>query len=188
MNQLSTEITGEGEGADIFEVWKEYEGIAMHFNELIIQLRVRALGGVAAISALVGFFSKGDTPEDYRWGILVSVFVLLCFVWIAIWLLDMRYYNRLLMGAVRAILEVEKLSEQHVKIKKINMSHRIEEAVSGDFSGLGKEPFWSGRHWFYILVFIALLLGLYFSLGQYCINSSEAAIVHKFGICCLTIK
>ena len=188
LQQLSTEKNGEGEGTDIFEVWKEYEGIAMHFNELIIQLRVRALGGVAAISAIVGLFSKGDTPENFRWGILASAFVLLCFVWIAIWLLDMRYYNRLLHGAVRAILEVEKLSKQHVKIKKLNMSHRIEEAVAGDFSGLGKEPFWSGRRWFYMLVFIALLLGLYFSLGQYCINSSEAAIVHKFGICCLTIK
>lgn len=187
LRQLSTKITGEGEGTDIFEVWKEYEGIAMHFNELIIQLRVRALGGVAAISALVGFFSKGDTPKDFRWGILASVFVLLCFVWIAIWLLDIFYYNRLLMGAVRAILEIEKLSEQYVKIKKLNMSHRIEETVSGDFSGLGKEPLWSGRRWFYLLVFIALLLGLCFSLGQYCINSSEASIVRKFGICCLTI-
>lgn len=187
LQQLLTEINDEGDGTDIFKVWKEYESIAMHFNELIIQLRVRALGGVAAISALVGLFSKGDTPEDFRWGILVSAFFLLCFVWIAIWLLDLRYYNRLLIGAVRAILEVEKLSEQHVKIKKLNMSHRIEEAVSGNFSGLGKEPFWSGRYWFYILVFIALFFGLYLSLCQYCINSSEAAVVHKFGICCLTI-
>ncbi|MFV1977572.1 MAG: hypothetical protein ACC651_17670 [Candidatus Scalindua sp.] len=173
LQQLSTKITGEDEGEDIFKVWKEYEGVAMHFNELIIQLRVRALGGVAAISALVGVFSKGDTPEDFRWGILVSVLVLLCFVWIAIWLLDIRYYNRLLIGAVRAILEVETLSKQHVKIKKLNMSHRIEGAVSGDFSGLGKEPFWSGRRWFYILVFIALLLGVCFSLGQYYISKGR---------------
>lgn len=40
--------------SDLFNVWKEYEGIAMHFNELIIRLRTHALGGVAAISAIIG--------------------------------------------------------------------------------------------------------------------------------------
>src|SRR5437870_6894166 len=118
-------------GVNIFEVWKEYEKIAMHFNELIIQLRVRALAGVATISALVGFLSKGDTPEDFRWGILAAVFAMLLLVWLAIWFLDMHYYNRLLLGSVRAILEIEKASNAGEPLAKLTISHRIEEAVAG---------------------------------------------------------
>lgn len=167
----------------LFTVWKEYERIAMHFNELIIQLRIRALGGVAAISALVGFFSKGEKPEDFQWGILAAVLVILIFVWIAIWVLDIRYYNRLLLGAVRAILEVEKASKTKTRIIEINLSHRIEETVAGNFAGLRKEPFWSGRQCFYWVVLIALILSAYFSLRQHCATGLDAALAHKYFEC-----
>lgn len=173
-------------GADLFEVWKEYEGIAMHFNELIIQLRVRALAGVATISALVGFLSQeGNTPKNFRWGILAAVFVMLALVWAAIWFLDRYYYNRLLLGSVRAILEIEKASESQTRITNLNISHRIEETIAGDFTGLNKEPCWSGIRLFYGLVLIALLLGAYFSLSQHCLESPESSMAHKYRICCL---
>lgn len=176
----------DGEGSDLFEVWKEYERIAMHFNELIIQLRVRALAGVAAISALVGFLSRGD-PEDFRWGILAAVFFMLVIVWVAIWLLDSRYYDRLLIGSVRAILEIEEASKTQTKIREINISHRIEETVAGNFTGIQKEPFWrSGRLWFYVLVLIALLGGSYFSLNQHCLISPASTLTDKY-VCYLTI-
>ncbi len=154
------------EGLKIFDVWKEYEGVAMHFNELIIQLRVRALAGVAAISAFVGFLSRGDTPEQYRWGILAAALVMLCLVWISIFCLDIFYYDRLLIGSVRAILELEEASKEKSYIKELNLSTRIEETVAGkagNFKGWKKEPFWNGRMWFYVIVFVALLLGACFS-------------------------
>jgi len=175
----------DGEGSDLFEVWKEYERIAMHFNELIIQLRVRALASIAAISALVGFLSRGD-PEGFRWGILAAVFVMLAIFWVAISILDLRYYNRLLIGSVSAILEIEKASKNQTKIREINMSHRIEEAVAGNFTRIPKEPSWSGRRLFYVLVLIALLGGSYFSLNQYCLKSPASTLTDKY-VCYLTI-
>lgn len=159
---------------DLFEVWKEYERVAMHFNELIIQLRVRALAGVAAISALFGFLLKGEAPGDFQWGILAAVLVMLILVWIAIWCLDIRYYNRLLVGAVRAILEIEKASKTENTVIEINMSHRIEETVAGDFSGLKDEPCLSGRRLFYGIVFISLVFGATFSSYQHYTGNSLA--------------
>ncbi|WP_045057133.1 hypothetical protein [Aliterella atlantica] len=37
---------------EIFQVWREYENIAMHFNELLIKLRVQALGAIAIIGTI----------------------------------------------------------------------------------------------------------------------------------------
>src|SRR2546425_6533724 len=154
----------KSEGISIFEVWKEYEKIAMHFNDLLIKLRMQALGGIAAISALVGFLSKGDTPEEFRWGILAGVFSILALFWIAIWVLDFRYYNCLLLGAVASILQLEKNSKNHTHIKEFDLSHIIEQAVRGEIVGLKGPGLFSGRHWFYILVLLGLLAALLFSV------------------------
>jgi hypothetical protein len=187
---------GKPEGISIFKVWKEYENIAMHFNELLIKLRVQALGGIAVISALVGFLSKGDTPEDFRWGALAGVFLVLILVWVAIWFLDFRYYNLLLSGAVTGILQIEQKSKTHTHIKELELSHIIEQAIRGKMSDLKGPGFWSkqywfyilgsGRHWFYILVLLSLSLALWFSTTEYCSKAAENALEQTHGICRLT--
>jgi len=152
---------------NFFEVWKEYEHIAMHFNELLIQLRIRALGGIAVIVALVSILSKGDASVGFRWGIVAAVFIVLTLVWVAIWIIDMNYYRRLLFGAVRAVLEIEKESATR-KLTTLMLSHRIKEAVEGNFSGLDKNPLSKDAAvWFYTLVFLALLVGFGISFWQY---------------------
>jgi len=89
-----------------FQLWLEYEKIAVHFNELLMQLRLRALAGVSLIVSLAGFFSSKGNGE-MNWIVLAFVlFVLVC-VWIAIFVIDKFYYQRLLGGAVEAILELE---------------------------------------------------------------------------------
>lgn len=105
--------TNKEKKPSVFEVWKEYESIAMHFNELLIQLRTRALGGIAVITALVSVLSKGETASDFRWSVLSAVLFILTLVWIAIWILDVKYYRRLLYGAVRDVLEIESVSGSH---------------------------------------------------------------------------
>jgi len=171
------------EGTRIFEVWKEYENIAMHFNELLIKLRMQALGGIAAISALVGFLSKGDTPEDFRWGILASVFFILVLFWVAIWFLDFRYYNRLLLGAVAAIFQIEEKSKTHTHIQELELSHIVEQAVRGKTKGLKGPGLLSGRHWFYGLVLLALSIALFISTEEYCLKAPKDALGHTHGIC-----
>lgn len=153
---------------NLFEVWKEYEHIAMHFNELLIQLRIRALGGIAVIVALVSILSKGEASVGFRWEIVAAVLFILSLVWVAIWIIDMNYYRRLLFGAVRAVLEIEKESANTRELKSLKLSHRIKEAVEGNFSGLDKNPLWKDAAvWFYALVLIALLVGFGISFWQY---------------------
>jgi hypothetical protein len=56
----------DDEGWPIFDVWKKYEQIAMHFNDLLIRIRTQALAGVAALSAFTGLFAKAELgPISY---------------------------------------------------------------------------------------------------------------------------
>jgi hypothetical protein len=182
--------TGDaGEKPDVFKVWKKYEDIAMHFNDPLIKLRTQALGGIAVISALVGLLSKGDTPEDFRWGIMVAVFFLLSFFWVALWILDSRYYNRLLEGAVYAILEIEKTSDHSDRVNHLNMSRRIEQAVRGELpemEGGGRpktlfrrcrDELASAKGQFYLVVLLALVVGLGGACTKYYFSHEKQSLI-----------
>src|ERR1019366_10562259 len=87
----------------VHDLWAKYEDIAMHFNDLLIRLRTQALAAVAALSTLVGIFTKTDPNSVHvSWEIATAVFLGLSIFWIAIWIIDFCYYNRLLIGAVAA--------------------------------------------------------------------------------------
>lgn len=112
-----------------FELWKQYEKVAVHFNDLILRLRVQALGGVAAIAALAGFVLKEHPAGVIGWKVLAVAFAVLLIFWIALWLLDLLYYNPLLLGAVDAILEIESASQKGQFITSLNLSTKIKAAV-----------------------------------------------------------
>jgi len=73
----------------ILEVWKEYEKIAVHFNELIIRLRSQSLGVVAALATLVGVILHETGQGTARWNVMAAAF--LCLIWVTIWILDFCY-------------------------------------------------------------------------------------------------
>jgi hypothetical protein len=152
------------EGFPIRELWEKYEDIAMHFNDLIIRLRTQALAGVAALSTLVGIFAKTDLGSfSYTWEIAGFVFSGLTLFWIAIWVLDFGYYNRLLIGAVAALLELEKLSATATNAPQIRLSTVVEDSSR---SGFKLRASWAG--WvFYIIVFGALVCGAVFSFDAH---------------------
>lgn len=161
---------GSGQNAlGLFAVWKEYEGVAMHFNDLLIRLRTQALGGVAALAALAAVMVRGDLAPSIRWSVLACAFILLILFWVAVWILDLRYYNRLLHGAVKALLEIEALSRNNKPLTGLALSTRIEETAE---RGIEKAPgentcFAGGRLtvWcFYGSVCLGLLTGLGISL------------------------
>jgi hypothetical protein len=170
-------------GHDLFEVWKEYEKTAMHFNGLLIQLRMRSLGGIAAITALFGFLARGSETGQFQWGTLAAVFVILTIAWVAIACLDLLYYDRLLRGAVAAIFKIEDLSEDSTTIRHIEMSHIIEAYCRGLHPEKVREGFLSGRRWFYGLVLFALVVSLYFTLAQHCLLAGPSALVHTHSVC-----
>src|SRR6266849_2048762 len=115
----------------VIDLWDKYEKIAMHFNDLLIRLRTQALGAAAAISALIGVFGKTDSGL-YSWHISAAVFFFLCVFWVAIWVIDFRYYHLLLVGAVDAIVDLEATSKTMTHVTHIDISTRIEQAVSGE--------------------------------------------------------
>jgi len=140
---------------DRFKLWQEYEKVAMHFNDLIIRLRTQSLGAVAAFATIAAVVSKSDTMAELRWGLLTGTFALLIVFWVAVWVLDLGYYDRLLTGAVDALLDIEKKSQDSKFVDRIDLSTKIEESVTS--GGSGNKAF---RHTFYVLVFLALLAAL----------------------------
>lgn len=158
----------EKPGWGLYEVWEKYESVAVHFNDLLIRLRLQALAGVAALSTLVGIFAKTDLGlVQGSWEIAGAAFVALAAFWLAIWVLDLAYYNRLLLGAVSAIIDLEDLSKAGTKrVMSIVLSTRI--AASVDRTMPTQLTRWSriyvlrGVHIFYAIVFGALIAGAVF--------------------------
>jgi len=153
-------------GFDLFETWKECEKVAMHFNDLLIRLRTQSLAAVAAVATVAGVLLKGDSiGNDLRWGTLLAVLTFLALFWLAIWVLDFTYYNRLLLGAVRSLLAIEKASKSSNRLPALTLSTDIDGAVrKGD--AVFKLESWTmakGRWGFYILVSVVLVFGVYVS-------------------------
>jgi hypothetical protein len=154
-------------GYDRFAVWQEYEKIAMHFNDLLMRLRTQSLGGVAAIAAFAGVIVHGDVPANIRWPVLTWAFALLLLFWIAVWVLDFMYYNRLLLGAVSALVDLEKKGTTE-RVVALTMSITIESAVrepppsESGYRLAGAK----GRWLFYSIVFVALSAGFGASLYE----------------------
>jgi hypothetical protein len=140
---------------DRFQLWKEYEAVAMHFNDLIIRLRSQSLGAVAAFATLAAVVVRSDTTAELRWGLLMCAFALLSLFWGAVWALDLGYYNRLLAGAVDALLAIESESHGSKLIDRIELSTKIEARVKS-----GVRSYDAYRLAFYVVVLIALLAGL----------------------------
>jgi hypothetical protein len=151
----------------VHDLWAKYEDIAMHFNDLLIRLRTQALAAVAAISTLVGIFTKTDpTSVHVSWEIATAVFIGLAAFWVAIWAIDRCYYNRLLIGAVIALRDIEAESQKAKPSLVIDLSTKIEQHVSRPFSD--PRPFWQrfqskiGVRAFYAIVLATILTGAYY--------------------------
>ena len=147
----------------VHDLWAKYEDVAMHFNDLLIRLRTQALAAVAALSTLVGIFTKTDSSTVHvSWEIATAVFLGLAVFWIAIWSIDRFYYTRLLIGAVIALRNIEKESRKPSPSLAIDLSTDIEKYVA---CPVDTRPRWHrfqskiGVRIFYLLVFAALLIG-----------------------------
>lgn len=165
-----------------FKVWQHYEQVAMHFNDLIIKLRIQSIGGIAALATVLGIVLKttNGNNEGFNYGLAIVAILFLLFCWVAICVLDLRYYNRLLEGSVNAILELEKDKKGFFEKKEINLSSNIEKAFEVKFKHETrqkqvrikeneiKKKFINGRTWFYGIVFFALMLVLLATIFMYC--------------------
>jgi hypothetical protein len=46
------------------DAWERHENIAMHFNDLILKVRIQALGALAAIVTVGGVLLKPEAPSN----------------------------------------------------------------------------------------------------------------------------
>lgn len=163
----------EKTGWGLYEVWEKYESVAVHFNDLLIRLRLQALAGVAALSTLVGIFAKTDMGlVQGSWEIAGTAFVALAAFWVAIWVLDLAYYNRLLLGAVSAIMDLENLSTTGEKrVTSIVLSTRIAASVDRTMATRltrwGRFYLLRGVYFFYSVVFVALVAGAFYCFWKH---------------------
>lgn len=109
---------------EVIELWFRYEEIAMHFNELIISFRLQLLAGLGALSGVLSFLINNKIEDDRLPWVRATVSSVLLIVFCAAVSLDLFYYQELLSGAVKAIIELEKLHPV------INMSTTIKQEVS----------------------------------------------------------
>jgi hypothetical protein len=161
-----------------FELWCKYEEVAMHFNDLIIRLRFQALAGLAGISAIVSIVGRsGSQSAGVSSNVLGGFFLLLVPLWIAIWVLDRFYYDKLLTGAIKAIrdLESSKGRPSHVppsillsttierEFRKEASAKRAGDATRGKWvdriGAVARRCVRDGRDWFYLIVFATLVTG-----------------------------
>lgn len=150
---------------DIQDMWAKYEDIAMHFNDLLMRLRSQSLAGIAAISTLVGIFTReGIANVHLDWLVASAIFIGMALFWVAIGCLDFFYYNRLLLGAVAAIKQLEDKTVSNAL--PINMSTLIELEFKKPMFRYVWPRFW-GVIAFYAIVFVAIIAGLWFSLSMY---------------------
>lgn len=132
----------------------------MHFNDLILKIRIQALGALAAVVTVGGVLLKTVSSDPkIPWGLLSFAFLVLLAFWIAIWQLDFLYYNRLLMGAVDSLLELENAINDE-KDLQFNMSHKIEDAVIGKSAIHRQQYTLRGPLLFYLIVMAVLLISL----------------------------
>ncbi len=117
------------EDLNYFELWKCYEDITMHFNDLLIKIRTQALAVLVTITTGSSFvFGMKENIENvYVVTVLFSILV----AWGSIFLLDIFYYKPLLDGAVKAILELEKTKfDDADKTLNIKLSTYIKESAA----------------------------------------------------------
>jgi hypothetical protein len=156
-----------------FVLWSKYEDVAMHFNDLIMKLRTQALAGLAGVVTVSGlavsFTGKAVTATE--WEVLFYTIAFLTLAWIALFSLDLCYYNKLLMGAVKAIHKHEELTDNEPPIERIILSRHI----SGSAVNHTKVVCF-----FYGLVFLGLLVGDAFTLYKWCTMPTTPSASSKY--------
>lgn len=170
----------DSNGIKVQDLWAKYEDVAMHFNDLLMRIRVQSVGAVAAISTLVGIFAKdgGSANMAMTWLVAAGLFSAVTLIWIAIFCLDFFYYNRLLIGAVAALTELERATAEGTAIKSIQLSTIIEREFT-EPPRTRTAPI--GVLLFYGVVFLLLTGASAFSLRMHYLDTNHPSSLGLFG-------
>lgn len=158
---------------DTQTLWEKYEEIAMHFNDLLMRIRMQSLAGIAALSTIVSIFAdEASSNPTINWMVATGLFGAMLLIWTAIFCLDYFYYSRLLGGAVKAIKILEAHTNEGTEIGFINLSTLIEEEVEN--GGGPDAP--DGVKLFYGVVFLFIFIASAICLRMTFIEASASGL------------
>jgi len=101
------------------DAWKQSIEVQQHFNEICMKIRNFYISFVSALLALIGVVVSGiDDPFFVLWEYDVHIALPILFAAIIatylFYFVDLHWYHRLLKGAVRNALEIEKRYKSEV--------------------------------------------------------------------------
>ena len=132
---------------DEARAWAKAEDVAIHFNELIMNFRLKAVGAITLAAGLVGTVlvnRSGEAVPRANYIAFALGMWFLAVVWLAILCLDLGYYHRLLLGAVDEVLRLEAASGG-----RLQLSTRIKKKTERADS--------LARSAFYVLPLVAMI-------------------------------
>jgi len=108
------------------ELWSKAEDVAMHFNQLIMTFRLRALAALGVAGGVVGTVLLNEKSAQFtRFNYIAFAFAMLFIaaLWLAVAAIDLLYYHRLLVGAVKDILRLEAESNGVIRLSTAIAAH-----------------------------------------------------------------
>lgn len=148
-------MTEAEKNKQFFELWCKYEDMTVHFNGIILKVRIQALALVSILMTIIGAVAKNSDKIPLIF--LIFIFLTLLVFWVAIWLLDIKYYNKILNANVDALVELEKNNKDINHVIKPILSTVIRNKIKSDFY----------PNLFYFMGSLLLTLGLVWSLIKY---------------------
>jgi hypothetical protein len=151
----------------LIEAWKKSEDVAMHFNELLMGFRLKAIGGIAIGATIAVGLKLSDARIDHS--IATVFFAVLATIWLLIWAAEFFYYYRLLAGAVDELLRIEQ------RLGDVFLSHQIEHRIKRNcpaaktaptedptflYASAGTPPYPTLAIWLFYLVPLVILIAV----------------------------
>ena len=91
----------------------------MHFNQLIVTFRLRALAAIGVAGGLIGTVLLNEkTAQVTRFNdvAFAGAMLFIAVLWLAVWAIDLSDYHRLLLGAVTELLRLERESNGVIRL------------------------------------------------------------------------
>ena len=96
---------------EIIEIWKTSQNVQMHFNGIELQIRNYAVTLLVAVIGGAAYALKEHLEVElagHKFSMAVAIFPAGILGWFAFYFMDRHWYHRLLLGAVRHTLGIEK--------------------------------------------------------------------------------
>ena len=151
----------------VIDIWKKTVDVQQHFNDIELRIRNYALTLFTATVAGIGLLEK-DKIEFSFWNFIVPASAILSLVGLlvlcAFWYMDRLWYHKLLVGAVKHAIDIEKKYAD--QLPELGLSKRIGAESPHTFLRKKWKIHSGDKYWFFYgllavpLIFLSVVLFL----------------------------